>query len=176
MKPVNSGFAVWKNLVENDRDGAVFSQHFKAILVDSEAYLLELVRYVHNNPVRAGVVERAEHSTWSSHRYYIGRAPAPDWLNMAIVLGTVAPDAERARLIFRDYVDEGKHETRRPDLVGERTKATAGVVSKVFGDGWLISDPGDWGTGGLGDGSEKFPKSWIRFNQLRNFIFIPSLN
>ena len=53
IKPVHSGFAVRKNH-RDARIGPVFAARYKAVLVEEEAYLLELMRYVHNNPVRAG--------------------------------------------------------------------------------------------------------------------------
>lgn len=87
MKAVNSGFVVWlNNRLGTKRAGAVFSLRYKSILVDEEAQLLELVRYVHNNPVRAKVVKNANYSKWSSHRQYIALDEAQDWLNCGYVL------------------------------------------------------------------------------------------
>lgn len=77
MKSVHSGFAVWLNRKMGGRKGAVFAERYKAILVDEEAYLLELIRYVHNNPVRAALVREAQHSSWSSHRHYLGLDQPP---------------------------------------------------------------------------------------------------
>jgi len=76
FKPVHTGYALWKN-GRHGRLGPVFAGRFKSPLVDEEAYLLELVRYVHNNPVRAGIVPQAAASGWSSHRAYIGAEKAP---------------------------------------------------------------------------------------------------
>jgi putative transposase len=105
MKPLHSGYAGWKNR-RAGRVGPVFAGRFKSPLVDADTYLLELVRYVHNNPVRARQAPRAALSPWSSHRAYVGMEPAPPWLNMGEVLGMFSSDPKRARQRFAAFVDE----------------------------------------------------------------------
>ncbi len=61
--------------------GHLFRGRFKAILVDREAYLLEVYRHVNLNPVRAGIVPKAEAWGWSSYRAHLGQAPVPVWLD-----------------------------------------------------------------------------------------------
>ena len=61
--------------------GHLFQGRFKAILVDSEAYLPELCRYVDLNPVRAGVVELPGDWPWSSYLAHSGQQPSPHWLD-----------------------------------------------------------------------------------------------
>lgn len=67
--------------------GHLFQGRFKAILVDREAYLLEVCRYVELNPVRAGMVVAPGDWAWSSYRAHIGQAAPPDWLDSAGLLG-----------------------------------------------------------------------------------------
>jgi len=57
---------------QQDRVGPLFQGPFKAALVDDDSYLLHLSRYIHVNPVAAGLVERPEQWTFSSYRDYIG--------------------------------------------------------------------------------------------------------
>ncbi len=52
----------------------------KSVLVYSETYGMELIRYVHNNPVRVGIVERVLESSWSSRRAYLDLENRPSWL------------------------------------------------------------------------------------------------
>lgn len=61
------------------RTGHVFERRYRAILVDDDSYLLHLVRYIHLNPVKAGIVKEPEAYQWSSHRYYLGRGTL-EWL------------------------------------------------------------------------------------------------
>ena len=62
------------------RNGHLFQGRFKGILVDKDAYLLELSRYVVLNPVRASMVDSPEKWHWSSYKMMIGYAPVPKWL------------------------------------------------------------------------------------------------
>ena len=142
MKAVNAGFAVWlNNRSGGKRDGAVFSQRYKSILVDEEAYLLQLVRYVHNNPVRAKVVKNAADSKWSSHRMYVGLDAAPEWLNSGYVLSMLNKTPGWARRQFERFVEEGKTEGRRTDLCGEEPSTAARRFQQDYGDAWRISGP-----------------------------------
>jgi putative transposase len=61
--------------------GHLFQGRFKAILVDRDAYLLEVCRYVELNPVRAGVVDAPAEWPWSSYRAHAGQADTPPWLD-----------------------------------------------------------------------------------------------
>lgn len=61
--------------------GHLFQGRFKAILVDRDAYLLEVCRYVELNPVRAGMVKKPQAWAWSSYRAHVGLAPVPPWLD-----------------------------------------------------------------------------------------------
>ena len=54
--------------------GHLFQGRYKAILCDKDAYLLSLVKYIHLNPMRVGVVKEVEKYPWSRHRVYIERA------------------------------------------------------------------------------------------------------
>jgi hypothetical protein len=110
------------------------------VLVEKDAYLLELVRYVHNNPVRAGVVRFARSSSWSSHQAYIGKVEAPIWLRMGYVLERFGRDARKAATAFDAFVDEGRKQERRPELSGALSRAEALSVRKELGDGHRVSD------------------------------------
>jgi len=138
IKPLHTGYAGWKNK-RSGRLGPLFAGRFKSPLVDEESYLLELIRYVHNNPVRAGIVASAEQSTWSSHRAYLGLEPAPAWLNIGEILGRFRDDPADARRAFADFVAEGVDEQRRPELSGERPDRVGHALAKDVGDGWRLS-------------------------------------
>ena len=58
-------------------DGQLFRGRFKSILIEEDSYLLQLVRYIHKNPLRAGRVKRLDAYPWSSHRGY--RSKAKKW-------------------------------------------------------------------------------------------------
>ena len=86
--------------------GHLFQGRFKSILVDRDAYLLEVVRYVDLNPVRAHMVQDPASWAWSSYKAHIGQAPVPEWLDTPslynFMLGrTVKTAADRRRAADR---------------------------------------------------------------------------
>jgi REP element-mobilizing transposase RayT len=87
--------------------GHLFQGRFKAILVERDAYLLELARYVVLNPVRAGMVRAAEDWAWSSCRAMVGQASTPAWLERDWLLGQFAAERERAQARYADFVRQG---------------------------------------------------------------------
>lgn len=89
------------------RVGHLFQGRFAAILVERETYLLELVRYVALNPVRAGIVSVPEDWRWSSHRSHAAMAAAPTWLQIEAILERFGGDGVEAPLHYRRFVADG---------------------------------------------------------------------
>src|SRR5947209_1087353 len=72
MQSLLTGYARRFNAI-NRHKGHLFQGRYKAIVCDRDSYLLELVRYIHLNPVRAGLVRRPGEWQWSGHREYLGK-------------------------------------------------------------------------------------------------------
>ncbi|MCX7162323.1 MAG: transposase [Rhodocyclales bacterium] len=89
------------------RVGHVFQGRFTGILVEKDAYLLELSRYVVLNPVRAGMVADSRDWRWSSYRATLGEEAVPKWLETDWVLGQFAADREQAIHRYVDFVRMG---------------------------------------------------------------------
>jgi REP element-mobilizing transposase RayT len=89
------------------RVGHVLQGRYKSIVVEKQSYLLELIRYVVLNPVRAGMVETAEDWLWSSYRATAGLAAAPPWLQVTWVLANFGAEREAARAAYRRFVAVG---------------------------------------------------------------------
>ncbi len=94
------------------RVGHVLQGRYKAILVDKDSYLLELIRYVLLNPVRARLVAHPGQWPDSSYRALIGTAPSPGWLAVDLVLSPFATRQSVARRRFIQFVAEGKNQPR----------------------------------------------------------------
>jgi len=88
--------------------GHLFQGRYKAILVDGEAYLLELARYIALNPVRAKLAEKAADWPWSSYRATVGLTPAPGWLAVEEILGPLGSERAAARRAYAAFVAEGR--------------------------------------------------------------------
>lgn len=106
MRQLNGVYTQTSNR-RHRRTGHLFQGRFKGILVDKDAYLLELSRYVVLNPVRAGMVDSADQWPWSSYRAMMGQSPAPKWLAIDGLLGQFGRDRNTARHHYRRFVLDG---------------------------------------------------------------------
>lgn len=87
--------------------GHLFQGRYHAILVQKEAYLQELARYVVLNPVRAKLVAAPEDWLWSSHVYMLGKKDAAVWLDTDWLLGQFSATREKAVRAYSRFVTEG---------------------------------------------------------------------
>jgi REP element-mobilizing transposase RayT len=87
------------------RDGSLFRGRYKAILVDEDEYLAQVVRYIHLNPVSVGAVKRPEEYCWSSHVKYLQTKGVPQWLNTEEVLEQLG-----GKMGFHEFVLSGNEE------------------------------------------------------------------
>ena len=106
LHDLNSAYATGFNR-RHRRRGPLYQGRFKAVLVEREGHYWELSRYVHLNPVRAGIVADAEDYAWSSFAAYVGRATPPDWLAWQEVLGEYGRTLRGARRAYRAFVSAG---------------------------------------------------------------------
>ena len=108
-------------------DGPLFRGRYKAILVGEDGYLLQLVRYIHKNPLRAGIVNRLELYEWSSHRGYLSRAKKWDWLHKQFLLSMLAENSKQRLKRYRSFMAEDEDKTfldkmnlkRLPSILGD---------------------------------------------------------
>jgi putative transposase len=96
--------------------GHLFQGRFKAVLVDRDAYLMEVCRYVELNPVRAAIVESPDAWPWSSYLAHVGRVETPAWLDTAGLHGYLlgrepqgAADTQRAAERYTALVRAGRN-------------------------------------------------------------------
>jgi REP element-mobilizing transposase RayT len=102
MRHIGGAYTTYFN-IKRKRAGHLFQGRYKAILVDKDAYALELSRYIHLNPVRAGIVGRPEDHEWSSYRPYLGLDSAPAWLTTKLVLGCLGGSGAET---YRQFVND----------------------------------------------------------------------
>lgn len=91
----------------HSRTGHVFQGRYKSLLIDEDAYLLEVSRYIVLNPVKANICRGAADYRWSSYRQTLGQATAPQWLVVEETLKLFAQERGRARQAYRKFVMEG---------------------------------------------------------------------
>jgi len=119
MRSLLTGYAGAFNR-RHHRAGHLFQNRYKSVVVEEEAYFLELVRYLHLNPVRAQVVpdlRTLDRYPWTGHSALLGTVPRP-WQATQTVLGHFGPSRRRAWHAYRAFVADGIPRGRRPDLQG----------------------------------------------------------
>lgn len=87
-------------------EGSLLRGRFKSILVERESYLLALVRYVHRNPLKAGLEASLGTYPWTSYPAYSGMQEAPPWLYREVVLNEFASDKTKALEAFKKFIRE----------------------------------------------------------------------
>lgn len=84
--------------------GHVFERRFHHELVENEAHLLELARYIVLNPVRGGICSYPREWPWSSYRATVGLADVPTFLSIDWLLGAFGTTLDRARVRYAEFV------------------------------------------------------------------------
>lgn len=127
MRRLLTGYALWYNR-KHRRHGHLFQNRFKSILCQEDTYLLELVRYIHLNPIRAGLVgdmDQLDRYAYSGHSVLMGRVKHR-WQDTEGVLGLFGEKVGAARREYRVFVEEGISLGRRQDLTGGGLLRSAG--------------------------------------------------
>ena len=127
MQNLSFRYTRWVNW-RHHRSGHLFQGRYKAVLVDGDSHLLELVRYVHLNPVRAKMAASPEEYPWTGHKAYCGKETIP-WLCTEMTLGMLSEKKGAAIRIYTAFVSDGIAEGRRGEFHGEGT-----ADSRIFGD------------------------------------------
>ena len=119
MKKILTGYAVSFNR-RHSRRGPLFQDRFKSIICQEDAYLKELVRYIHLNPLRAGIVSDLSHLNrykYCGHTVLMGKRKC-EWMDTKYVLSYFGKTVSKARGLYCSYVKQGIELGRRPELVG----------------------------------------------------------
>jgi len=127
MRRLLTGYAVWFNR-RHRRSGHLFQNRFKSILCQEDLYLLELVRYIHLNPIRARLVEDVSglgRFPYSGHTVLLGKRKNT-WQDTQLVLGMFGEKLGPARRAYRSFVEKGIDLGRRQDLTGGGLLQSAG--------------------------------------------------
>ncbi|MBN1615067.1 MAG: transposase [Deltaproteobacteria bacterium] len=114
-----TGYAVGYNR-RHRRSGHLFQNRYKSILCQEDAYLKELVRYIHLNPLRAGLVgdlQALDRYPYAGHSVIMGRNRR-EWQTTGAVLALFSGDASQARRMYHDFVAAGIPLGRQPELIG----------------------------------------------------------
>jgi putative transposase len=129
-------------------EGHLFQGRYKAIVCDKDAYLLELVRYIHLNPVRAKIVKKPEEYLWTGHLSYLGRG-GDDLIDEGFVLDQFSGDKSLARRRYRQFVWEGipgGHQEKYYKVKDQRYLGEDSFINQIEAErskpeGWVYEVP-----------------------------------
>ncbi|MCD6271681.1 MAG: transposase [Deltaproteobacteria bacterium] len=128
MKRLLTGYAMHYNR-RHKRQGHLFQNRYKSILCQEDTYLMELVRYIHLNPLRAKLVEDMkglDNYPYGGHSALMGKA-ATAWQNKRYILGLFGDKVSQARRHYRVFVEKGIADGKRQELTG------GGLIRSVGG-------------------------------------------
>jgi len=134
MRRLLTGYAVTFNR-RHHRYGRLFQNRYKSILCQEETYFLELVRYIHLNPIRAGIVkdvDSLERYAFAGHSRIVGKHTNA-WQDVDSVLRHFGRPKDLARKRYREFVEKGIEKGQDPQLTG------GGLLRSVGGWGVLKS-------------------------------------
>lgn len=120
--------------IKRKRAGHLFQGRYKAILVEADEYAVELSRYIHLNPVKAGIAVEPGEYQWSSYRSYIGEALLPEWLKTSYILSCFGKKEPTARKNYCDFVeklDVEKYESPLNNAIGGSILGSPGFIEEI---------------------------------------------
>jgi hypothetical protein len=132
MRRLLTGYAVNFNK-RHKRAGHLFQNRYKSIVCEDDPYLLELTRYIHLNPLRAGLVDSItglNSYPWSGHSALLGTV-VREWQDRETILACFGSDFETARKGYENFVSDGIALGSRPELVGGGLVRSLGNWSQV---------------------------------------------
>jgi hypothetical protein len=158
MRRVLTGYAVYFNRRHN-RHGYLYQSRYKSILCQEDTYFLELIRYIHLNPVRAGVakgIAELDRYRWSGHSALMGNRRR-SWQETGEVLARFGKRKRKAIEGYREFIRDGLKMGKRPELTGGGLRRSAGGTweavrklrrgrnywrgdERILGDGGFVQD------------------------------------
>jgi len=182
MQRLLTGYSVGFNR-RHKRHGHVFHNRFKSILCQEEIYLLELVRYIHLNPLRAGLVteyKALETFAYTGHGVIMGKFRG-DWQDTGYILGLFGRKPAIARRSYEIFVKKGIPDGRKPELVGgglvrslggwKRAGDLRDKGNRSKGDERILGD-GDFVENILSQCQEQMERKYLYKNKGYDFVWL----
>lgn len=99
VKRISSRYVYWYNQ-KYERCGHLFQERFKSEPVETDAYFIMVLRYIHQNPIKAGIIKGIEEYMWSSYHEYLAIREIVD---IDFALGLYSDDKNRAQQLLKEY-------------------------------------------------------------------------
>jgi putative transposase len=120
MKRIGVSYVTYYNLKYNTT-GHLFQDRFRSENVESNVILFRVIRYIHQNPVKAGIVKRTDEWRWSSCTGYYGKNPHPrNLVDIDFILKKLSTDITNAKQLFQEFNERKSNDQYLEDTVGEK--------------------------------------------------------
>ncbi|MGD8664642.1 MAG: transposase [Desulfobacterales bacterium] len=133
MRHINGVYTQRYN-VGHGCDGTLFRGRYKSILVDADSYVLQLIRYIHRNPLKSGRVKRLDQYVWSSHKGYLSKAKKWNWLYKHFVLQILTAQKSDQIKVYKQFMKQEQDEDFVRTLDGKNPPSMLGsdkFVSRI---------------------------------------------
>ena len=110
-------------------DGHLFRGRYKSILIDADSYLLQVMRYIHRNPITAGLTENLNYK-WSSHQAYLSDLKKWNWVSRDKILKTLSRKKALQKIVYRDFVNQSDNDDF--SAIYKKRKLPAMLGTEVF--------------------------------------------
>ena len=131
MKRIGVSYVYWYNW-KYKRSGHLFQDRYKSQVIEDDSYLLSVIRYVHQNPIKATITTSMGKYPWSSYAEYIGHSTITD---INFVLEIFSQNPKKARELFVEYMDDNGEDVlelkRKTRLTDEEAKQ---IVKQMLGN------------------------------------------
>jgi REP element-mobilizing transposase RayT len=132
MRHLNGVYTQRFNRVHK-KDGSLFRGRYKAILVQEDAYLTHLIRYIHLNPIQANLTQDIAKYPWTSHKQYLRGQDESSWLYVRLGLAFFSSELKASLKAYRQFLKEGV-DPKTLSFYGKKKQ------SPIFGDPDFIDD------------------------------------
>ena len=133
MKRINVSYVFYFNK-KYKKSGHLFQDRYKSEKIEDESYLLMATRYIHKNPVKAGIVKKAEKYKWSSYKAYLGKDTAlADAIDKELVLGIFSEDENEAKKEFIKFT-KMEEEDKFIEIDEKRNRMEENQAIKLWGE------------------------------------------
>jgi len=112
MQSISTRYVMYHNK-KVQKQGRLFQGRFRSILIQDEAYLLELLFYIHMNPVKANMVASLDHYDWSSHPVYLGAKPL-SWLTTSYIFKLLQDHVKVEQNFYLYFMENWKAMAKKP--------------------------------------------------------------
>jgi REP element-mobilizing transposase RayT len=110
-------------------DGHLFRGRYKSILIDANSYLVQVMRYIHRNPIAAGITKNLKYK-WSSHQAYLSDLKKWDWVSRDKILKMLSRKKALQKIVYKDFVNQSDNDDF--SAIYKKRKLPAMLGSEVF--------------------------------------------